>query len=124
MIIGAHVILYSRKAEADRKFLSSVMRFPSVDVGGGWLIFGLPPSEVAIHPAQRSGRQEFYLMCEDVEDFISDMRTRGLRCSRVRQLSWGRLTKITLPGGGRIGVYQPLHKRPRPAKVDHRRQTR
>ena len=114
MIIGTHTILYSRNPDADRKFLSRVIGLPSVDQGGGWLIFALPPSEVAVHPAPRSGRQEFYLLCRKIEDFLQDMREQGVRCSRARRLSWGFLTYVNLPGGGKLGVYQPLHKRPRP----------
>ncbi len=120
MIIGAHSILYSRKAEADREFLSHVIGLPSVDVGGGWLIFGLPPSEVAVHPSRRSGRHEFYLLCDKIEDFILDMKKQNVRCSRAQQLTWGYLTRITLPGGGKLGVYQPLHKRPKSPRTGRR----
>lgn len=112
MINGAHVIIYSKDAEADRAFLREVLDLPHVDVGQGWLIFGLPPSEVAVHPAERGGDHELYLMCEDVEAFVDAMRTKGVSCSAVQDQGWGRLTAITLPGGGEIGVYEPKHERP------------
>ena len=111
MITGAHAIVYSRNAEKDRAFFRDVLKFASVDVGGGWLIFALPPSEVAFHPGF-TGKHEFYLMCEDVERFAADMAAQGLRCSDRRNLGWGVLTELTLPSGGRIGVYEPRHKRP------------
>lgn len=117
MIIGAHSILYSRKAEADRAFLQDVLKLPHVDVGNGWLIFGLPPSEVAVHPSENNDVHEFYLMCADVEAFVGAMAERGVSCGPVRDQGWGLLTEVTLPGGGKLGVYQPRHARPRPAKV-------
>ena len=112
MIIGAHSIIYSRNAEADREFIARILKFPAVDVGGGWLIFGLPPSEVAFHPSTRNNRQELYLLCKDIAEFIAEMKRQNVRCGRVQHQPWGHLTSIRLPGGGTIGVYQPLHKRP------------
>jgi hypothetical protein len=112
MIIGAHSILYSKQPEADRAFLRDVLGFPHVDVGGGWLIFGLPPSEVAVHPADAGGRHELYLMCDDVEAFVREMAARDVACGPVTDLRWGLLTEIVLPGGGKLGVYQPRHARP------------
>jgi hypothetical protein len=114
MIIGAHSILYSAKPEEDRAFLRDVLKLTSVNVGGGWLIFGLPPSEVAVHPAEESGAHEFYLMCADVEAFVAEMGKHGIACGPVQNLSWGLLTRMTLPGGGAVGVYQPRHARPKP----------
>jgi hypothetical protein len=112
MIVGAHAILYSKDAEADRAFLRDVIGLPGVDVGHGWLIFGLPPAEVAVHPAEQSGAHELYLMCDDVDAFVADMSARQVPCSPVQSLGWGRLTEVTLPGGGKLGVYQPRHARP------------
>ena len=112
MIIGAHSIVYSANAEADRAFLRDILKFPNVDVGGGWLIFGLPPSEVAVHPG-KNDQHEFYLMCDDVDAFVETMKSRGLGCSEVQALSWGRLTRVTLPGGGQLGVYEPRYARPK-----------
>ncbi|MEQ1929607.1 MAG: extradiol dioxygenase [Parvularculaceae bacterium] len=115
MIIGAHAIIYSKDAAKDRAFFRDVLDFPNVDVGGGWLIFGLPPSEAAFHPGF-TGKHEFYLMCEDVEAFAAAMAAAGVRCSPRKNLGWGVLTELTLPSGGRLGVYQPRHERP-PARA-------
>jgi hypothetical protein len=113
MIIGAHSIIYSKRPEADRAFLLKVLRLPSVDVGGGWLIFGLPPAEVAVHPSDENDVHEFYLMCDDVETFIDEMKAQQIECAPVQNLGWGLLTQLTLPGGGKLGVYQPRHARPK-----------
>ena len=112
MIIGAHSIIYSKNAEADRDFFRDVLKFVNVDVGHGWLIFGLPPSEVAIHPSDENDRHELDLMCDDLQDLIRSLREREIECSRVHQESWGSLTQMSLPGGGKLGVYQPKHRHP------------
>jgi len=112
-IVGAHSILYSTKPEADRAFLRDVIGLTHLDVGGGWLIFGLPPSEVAVHPGDENDVHEFYLMCDDVESFVAAMEKKNVACSPVRNLGWGMLTTVTLPGGGKLGVYQPRHGRPK-----------
>ena len=117
MIIGAHSILYSRRPDADRAFLRDVLGLPHVDVGGGWLIFGLPPAEVAVHPAGKNDVHELYLMCGDVEAFVAAMRRGRVECSPVQDMGWGRLTRVTLPGGGALGVYEPRHARPKPAAI-------
>ena len=117
MITGAHSILYSKSPAADRKFLRDVFGFPSVDAGDGWLIFGLPPSEVAVHPSEKNDVHEFYLMCDDVEAFIASMQKANVVCGPVQNQGWGLLTKVTLPGGGHLGVYQPRHGRPRSVVV-------
>lgn len=115
MITGAHSILYSKKPEADRAFLRDVLRFPFVDVGEGWLIFGLPPSEVAVHPSSKNDVHEFYLMCDDIEAFVKAMAEHGAECNARQAMGWGVLTHVTLPGGGKLGVYQPRHARPKSA---------
>jgi len=112
MIVGAHTIVYSSEPEADRAFLRDVLELPSVDAAGGWLIFGLPPAELAIHPAERGGKHELYLMCEDIEHFIAEMAQHEVACSAVSDQGWGLLSEITLPGAGKLGVYQPRHARP------------
>jgi hypothetical protein len=112
MINGAHCILFSSNSDADRDFLKNVLNLPSVDVGGGWLIFGLPPSEVAVHPADQGGTHELYLMCADIEVFVTEMDRRGIECTEVKDEGWGLLTQATLPSGARIGVYEPRHARP------------
>ena len=114
MITGAHVIVYSMRPEADRAFLRDILGLPHVDVGGGWLIFGLPPSEVAVHPADTNGRQELYFLVDDIKAFMAAMRTRKVACSAIHEERWGRITNVTLPGGGAIGVYEPRHARPKP----------
>jgi hypothetical protein len=113
MINGAHVIVYSANPEADRAFFREVLNLPHVDVGRGWLIFGLPPSEVAVHPADEGApHHELYLMCEDVDRLVSTLQARGVACSAISDQPWGRLTTIALPGGGSLGAYQPRHPRP------------
>jgi hypothetical protein len=116
MIVGAHSIIYSTNPEADRAFLRDVLRFPNVDVGHGWLIFGLPPAEVAVHPAEEGEMHELYLMCDDVEAFVAEMNSRGVVCGPIHNQPWGALTHIALPSGGKLGVYQPRHARPEPMK--------
>ena len=113
MIIGAHSIIYSTNPEADRAFLRDVLKLANVDVGGGWLIFGLPPAELAVHPSSSNDVQELYLMCDDLETFIAEMKGRNVACSPAQSQGWGVLTRVTLPGGGTLGVYQPRHARPR-----------
>jgi hypothetical protein len=120
MINGAHVIINSKKPEADRAFLRDVLGLPHVDVGHGWLIFGLPPSEVAVHPSDNNNEHQLYFMCEDVEVLIREMGRRDISCEPVRELGWGLLTQITLPGGGRLGIYQPRHARPKSMKTSRR----
>jgi catechol 2,3-dioxygenase-like lactoylglutathione lyase family enzyme len=112
MITGAHVVIYSTDAEKDRAFFRDVLKFPSVDVGRGWLIFGLPPAEVAVHPAASGDRHQLYLMTGDVRQFVASMRGRGVPCDEVQMLPWGIVTSVTLPGGGKVGVYEPRHARP------------
>jgi catechol 2,3-dioxygenase-like lactoylglutathione lyase family enzyme len=112
MINGAHVIVYSKDAEADRAFFKDVLGYRYADAGHGWLIFALPPAEVAVHPAEDNGAHELYFMCDDVKLFILEMKAKGVECSDVQELRWGSLTQVTLPGGGQIGVYQPKHASP------------
>jgi len=114
MITGAHSIIYSTDAEADRDFLRDVLKLTNVDVGHGWLIFGLPPAEVAVHPSEKNDVHEFYLMCDDIEAFLGEMAKRGVACESVRDQRYGLFTQLTLPGGGKLGVYQARHARPKP----------
>jgi len=115
MISGAHSIIYSKDPDADRKFFRDTLKLTNVDVGQGWLIFGLPPSEVAVHPGEND-EHEFYLMCDDVNGFVAEMKTMNISCGEVQDMGWGVLTQLTLPGGGKVGVYQPRHARPEPMK--------
>jgi len=112
MISGAHMIIYSSDPEADRPFLRDVLGLTHVDAGEGWLIFALPPSEIAIHPAEESGRHEIFLICEDIEAFVAEVERRGHQTGAVEDHGWGLLSPLALPGGGRVGVYEPRHARP------------
>jgi catechol 2,3-dioxygenase-like lactoylglutathione lyase family enzyme len=109
MIFGAHVIVYSKDATADRAFLRDVLGLGSVDAGHGWLLFALPPAEVAVHPAEDNDRHELYFMCDDVRAEILRLHEKGVRCSEVQEARWGSVTKIRLPGGSELGLYQPKH---------------
>jgi len=112
MITGLHSIIYSADAQADIAFFKDVLKFPNVDVGSGWLIFGLPPSEIAVHPAEENGPPGFYLLCDDIDLFVAEMANHKIVCSEIENPRWGRVTHITLPGGGKLGVYEPRHQRP------------
>jgi catechol 2,3-dioxygenase-like lactoylglutathione lyase family enzyme len=110
VIRGAHVILYSSDAEADRAFLQDLLGRGQVDAGGGWLILQLPPGEIAVHPAETSGAVELYLVCDDVDATVAELGGRGVTFDGpVTDQGWGRLTTIRLPGGGRVGLYEARH---------------
>jgi hypothetical protein len=112
VINGAHAIIYSKDPEADRAFLRDVLKLAHVDVGEGWLIFALPPSEVAVHPSDENDHHELYFLCDDVAAFTRAMAAAGVTCGPVQNRGWGMITEVTLPGGGKLGVYQPRHARP------------
>ena len=113
MITGAHAIVYSRDADADRAFFRDVLGFPSVDAGGGWLIFALPPAELAAHPADAGGRHELYLMCDQIESTVADLKAKGVEFTApVSDEGFGLLTSLKLPGGGELGLYEPRHPIP------------
>ncbi|MGZ4766845.1 MAG: VOC family protein [Ilumatobacteraceae bacterium] len=112
MIFGAHVIVFSQDEEADRAFFRDVLGFSSVDAGHGWLIFALPPAELAVHPTDDAGAHELYFMTDDLEAEMATLRTKGVECSLVEEARWGSVTKIRLPGGGQVGLYQPRHPSP------------
>jgi catechol 2,3-dioxygenase-like lactoylglutathione lyase family enzyme len=109
MITGTHSVIYTTDAEADRAFFRDVLAFPSIDAGGGWLIFAVPPNEVAFHPAETNGRHEFFLMCDDVNEEVARLTKKGVACGPISDEGWGLLTVIQLPGGGNLGLYQPRH---------------
>lgn len=100
--------MYSKDAEADRRFLSENFQMSSIDAGQGWLIFALPPAEVAVHPAESPGA-ELYMMCDDLEAEMGRLVAGGVTCSPVEEARWGSITKVALPGGGQIALYQPRH---------------
>jgi hypothetical protein len=119
LITGAHFLLYSTDAPADRAFFRDVLGFRAVDAGGGWLILGLPPAELGVHPGDGSFSQKhadhsmlgvlLYLMCDDLPATMSELAAKGVNCSGIVEAEWGRTTTVPLPSGGVIGLYQPLH---------------
>ena len=109
MISGAHVVVYSKNAEADRAFFRNVLGFKSVDAGHGWLVFALPPGEAAFHPSDENGAHELYFICEDLKAEMASLAKKDVKFSEVQQARWGSITKMHLPGGGAVGLYQPKH---------------
>jgi catechol 2,3-dioxygenase-like lactoylglutathione lyase family enzyme len=109
VITGAHTIVYSRDADADRAFFRDVLGFDSVDAGDGWLIFALPPGELAAHPDEAGGRHELYLMCDDIDATAADLRAKGAVVGESSDQGWGLLTSIRLPSGAELGLYEPRH---------------
>lgn len=112
MFNGAHVVIYSNDAAADRNFFKNILKLPNVDVGDGWLIFALPPSEAAFHPHEKSQAHELYLMCEDIEDCIRSLTQSDVPTAEASDEGWGLLSSFKLPGGGSVGFYQPRQRRP------------
>lgn len=113
MVTGAHAIIFTRDPEGVRAFFRDVLGFASVDAGGGWLIFQLPPAELAAHPAEDGGRHELYLMCDDLEMTVEELRRKGVEFTRpVSDEGWGRLTAFAIPGGGELALYEPRHPSP------------
>jgi hypothetical protein len=115
MIDGAHVILYSQDADADRAFLQDTLGFGGVDAGRGWVILRLPPSEVAVHPVDGPTTgppaHELYLMCDDIAATLADLAAKGVASSTVTDEGWGLLSRLTLPSGAELGIYEPRHPR-------------
>ena len=111
MINGLHALIHAPDADKARAFLRDVLGFRSVDAGHGWLIFAMPPAELAVHPTEDGGppRHELYLMCDDLNATIEELKARGVVCEEVTQARWGSITKIDVPGAGKIGLYQPKH---------------
>lgn len=109
MITGAHVVVYSKDPDADRAFFKDVLKFPSVDVGRGWLIFGMPGAEVAFHPSEKNDVHELFFTCDDLTAMMESLKKQRVVCGPVHEERWGSVTKIKLPGGGEIGLYQPKH---------------
>lgn len=111
MIFGAHVVMYSKNPVADRSFFRYVLGLTSVDAGDGWLIFALPPAEAAFHPADSAaeGCHELYLLCDDLAAEIARLNEKGVPCEPIEEARWGSVTRIHLPGGGKLALYQPRH---------------
>ncbi len=118
MITGAHIIFYSTNPEEDRAFIRDVLKFPHIDAGEGWLIFGLSPAELAFHPSEAPQLQEFYLMSDDIDDLVNQMKSLKVECSQVQHLRWGLLTELRLPSGAPLKIYQPFHSRPKPVGIE------
>jgi catechol 2,3-dioxygenase-like lactoylglutathione lyase family enzyme len=113
VITGVHAIVFSPEAEKVRAFFADVLTLPSVDAGGGWLIFALPPAELAVHPADGPGRHELYLMCDDIEATLAGLRANGVEVARdVSDEGWGMLAAVRLPDGSELPIYQPRHPSP------------
>jgi catechol 2,3-dioxygenase-like lactoylglutathione lyase family enzyme len=109
MLTGAHVVIYSKDAEADRKFFKDVLGFRSVDAGHGWLIFALPAAEMAFHPHHENNKHELYFTCNDIKAQLAELQKKSVGVGEVSEERWGTQTTISLPGGGTIGLYQPKH---------------
>jgi catechol 2,3-dioxygenase-like lactoylglutathione lyase family enzyme len=112
MINGAHIVIYSKDAEADRAFFRDVLKYPAVDAGHGWLIFAMPPLEAAFHDSNKNDQHELYLMCDDLAATLDDLKAKQVKVSDVHEERWGKLATFALPGGGKIGIYQPKHPSP------------
>jgi catechol 2,3-dioxygenase-like lactoylglutathione lyase family enzyme len=106
MIYGAHVIIFSQDADADRAFMRDVLGFSTIDVGGGWLVSALPPAELAVHPDEENGRHELFFMTDDLVSEMASLEAKGVTCSEVEHARWGSATRIRLPGGGDVALYQ------------------
>jgi len=112
MVNGAHVVIYSKDPEADRAFFRDILKFPWVDAGQGWLIFALPPLEAAFHDSEKNDQHELFLMCDGLDATLSDLKSKHVQVSDASEQRWGRLASFTLPGGGKIGIYEPKHPSP------------
>jgi catechol 2,3-dioxygenase-like lactoylglutathione lyase family enzyme len=113
MITGVHAVIFTTDAERDRAFLRDALEFPCVDAGGGWLIFALPPAELAAHPTEGADHHALYLMCDDMHATVEELKAKGVQLAHpVRDEGFGLLTTIVLPGGGELGLYEPRHASP------------
>jgi predicted enzyme related to lactoylglutathione lyase len=113
VITGVHAIIFTRDPEGVRAFLRDVLELPSVDAGGGWLIFALPPAELAAHPAEEDGRHELYLMCDDIRATVAELKAKGVEVSNeISDEGFGMMTSLVLPGGGELALYEPRHATP------------
>jgi catechol 2,3-dioxygenase-like lactoylglutathione lyase family enzyme len=112
LINGAHVVVYSKDPEADRAFFRDVLQFPCVDAGHGWLIFAMPPLEAAFHDSEKNDQHELFFMCDDLSVTLKDLKSKHVQVSEVSEQRWGKLAKLALPGGVKIGIYEPKHPSP------------
>jgi hypothetical protein len=110
MISGVHGVVFAHDAERARAFLADVFDWPSVDAGGGWMLFALPPSELAVHPTDRDEHDKLYLMCDDIEGTVAELKSKGVDfASPISDEGWGLLTALKIPGRGELGLYEPKH---------------
>jgi predicted enzyme related to lactoylglutathione lyase len=110
VVNGVHALIYTTDAEGTRAFFRDVLRLSSVDAGDGWLVFALPPAELAAHPASEDGRHELYFMCDDVHATVEELEGRGVEFTKqIADEGWGLVTSIAMPGGGELGLYEPRH---------------
>jgi catechol 2,3-dioxygenase-like lactoylglutathione lyase family enzyme len=113
VVTGVHAIIFTRDAEGVRAFFRDVLELPSVDAGGGWLIFALPPAELAAHPAEEDGRHELYLMCDDIRATVAELKAKGVEVSdEISDEGFGMMSSLVLPGGGELALYEPRHATP------------
>jgi len=112
VINGAHIVIYTKDPEADRAFFRDVLKFSSVDAGHDWLIFAMPPLEAAFHDSENNDQHELYLMCDDIAATLEDLKSKNVKVSDVSERPWGKVATFTLPGGGKVGVYEPKHPSP------------
>ena len=118
MITGTHAIIYNKDAAALRAFFRDVLEFDSVDTGGGWLIFTLPPAELGVHPTEGLGAHELYLMCDDIDATVKELEAKGVTFVRpVEDAGFGLMTAMRIPGGGELCIYEPRHASPDPVKA-------
>lgn len=109
MLTGAHIVIYSKDANADRTFFKNDLGFRFVDAGDGWLIFALPGAEVAFHPDEQNNKHELFFTCDDLKTQVAALKKKGVRIGELSEERWGIRTTISLPGGGAIGLYEPKH---------------
>ena len=112
MINGTHVVIYTKDAEADRAFFRDVLKFPSVDAGHGWLIFAMPQLEAAFHDSEKNDQHELFLMCDNLDATLKELKSKNVKVSDISEQRWGKIARFALPGGGKIGLYQPKHPSP------------
>lgn len=127
-IIGMHALICVKRAAQVRRFFQTVLKWPAVDAGHGWLIFAAPPAELAVHPSEGTPYHELYLLCDDLKGTIAELKRKGVRCSRPTEQRWGMVTSIRLPGGVTLGLYEPRHslaiaRSPAPTRPASRRRT-
>jgi hypothetical protein len=119
LITGAHTIIFTKNADAIRSFIKDVLEFPSVDAGHGWLIFALPPAELAVHPTDDDGYHELYLMCDDIHATVAELQGKGVEFNRpITEERWGFITAIKMPDGGELRLYEPKHPTPSSSPID------